>query len=111
MFIFFNDTATTEIYTLSLHDALPISGRIEEMIADVVRELQASHEVEAVGIGAAGFVDADRSTVVFAPNLAWRDEPLRVNVEKRCGLPVVVENDANAASWRSEERRVGKEGR
>src|SRR3712207_8806347 len=25
-FIFFNDTATTEIYTLSLHDALPISG-------------------------------------------------------------------------------------
>src|SRR3712207_8666596 len=26
LFIFFNDTATTEIYTLSLHDALPISG-------------------------------------------------------------------------------------
>ena len=25
MFFFFNDTATTEIYTLSLHDALPIS--------------------------------------------------------------------------------------
>src|SRR6267378_3759291 len=27
-FFFFNDTATTEIYTLSLHDALPISGRL-----------------------------------------------------------------------------------
>src|SRR5215467_15710496 len=27
-FFFFNDTATTEIYTLSLHDALPISGPI-----------------------------------------------------------------------------------
>src|SRR2546430_5545834 len=27
MFFFFNDTATTEIYTLSLHDALPISYR------------------------------------------------------------------------------------
>src|SRR2546422_5888723 len=27
MFFFFNDTATTEIYTLSLHDALPISRR------------------------------------------------------------------------------------
>src|SRR5476649_3103535 len=26
VFFFFNDTATTEIYTLSLHDALPISG-------------------------------------------------------------------------------------
>src|SRR3712207_7309129 len=29
IFFFFNDTATTEIYTLSLHDALPISARAE----------------------------------------------------------------------------------
>ena len=29
MFFFFNDTATTEIYTLSLHDALPISDRFD----------------------------------------------------------------------------------
>src|SRR2546422_5748378 len=29
-FFFFNDTATTEIYTLSLHDALPISGDDDE---------------------------------------------------------------------------------
>src|SRR2546430_8985263 len=28
-FFFFNDTATTEIYTLSLHDALPISSRVK----------------------------------------------------------------------------------
>src|SRR2546427_9876730 len=28
-FFFFNDTATTEIYTLSLHDALPISARLQ----------------------------------------------------------------------------------
>src|SRR3712207_7726296 len=31
-FFFFNDTATTEIYTLSLHDALPISGTPEAML-------------------------------------------------------------------------------
>src|SRR2546421_12925815 len=30
LFFFFNDTATTEIYTLSLHDALPISARAAE---------------------------------------------------------------------------------
>src|SRR2546430_10325896 len=30
LFFFFNDTATTEIYTLSLHDALPISSRSEQ---------------------------------------------------------------------------------
>src|SRR3712207_8198013 len=31
MFFFFNDTATTEIYTLSLHDALPISDAVEKL--------------------------------------------------------------------------------
>src|SRR5690242_21387274 len=30
LFFFFNDTATTEIYTLSLHDALPILGRLDQ---------------------------------------------------------------------------------
>src|SRR3712207_7637665 len=33
LFIFFNDTATTEIYTLSLHDALPICETMEQMSA------------------------------------------------------------------------------
>jgi glucokinase len=55
--------------------------------------------VEAAGLRAAGLVDAARSTVLFAPNLAWRNEPLRAAVEQRTGLPVVVENDANAAAW------------
>src|SRR5256885_12980360 len=32
VFFFFNDTATTEIYTLSLHDALPIFGQREEIL-------------------------------------------------------------------------------
>src|SRR2546427_2225813 len=36
-FFFFNDTATTEIYTLSLHDALPISGRPPSPCARVAR--------------------------------------------------------------------------
>src|SRR3712207_8283908 len=35
MFFFFNDTATTEIYTLSLHDALPICGRRQEALQRV----------------------------------------------------------------------------
>src|SRR2546421_12651865 len=33
-FFFFNDTATTEIYTLSLHDALPILDRVERSPTD-----------------------------------------------------------------------------
>jgi glucokinase len=68
-------------------------------IVGLVRDLSARHEVAAVGIGAAGFVGADRSTVMFAPNLAWRDEPLGAAVEAEVSVPVVVENDVNAAAW------------
>ena len=37
--------------------------------------------------------------MLFAPNLAWRDEPLRESLEDKVGLPVFVENDANASLW------------
>ena len=74
-------------------------GEVEDVIADLVAELSAGADVEAVGIGAAAFVDAERSRVLTAPNLPWRDEPLRDAVQARTGLPVVVENDANAAAW------------
>jgi glucokinase len=74
-------------------------GATEDAIADLIAELRTGFEVEAVGLGAAGFVDADRARVVFAPNLAWRDEPLREAIERRTGLTAVVENDANAAAW------------
>ncbi len=72
---------------------------IETSIEDLVGELRGAHDIDAVGVGAAGFVDVGRSTVLFAPNLAWRDEHLKRDLEARLGLPVVVENDANAAAW------------
>lgn len=72
---------------------------IADAIAACVKELSSDRPVEAVGIGAAGLVDSARSVVLFAANLSWRDAPLRASVEQRTGLPVVVENDANAAAW------------
>src|SRR3712207_7237230 len=46
---FFNDTATTEIYTLSLHDALPIYARLErycpQRMADVTQEERTGHRL------------------------------------------------------------------
>lgn len=72
---------------------------IVDNIVSVVQELRQNRAVDAVGIGSAGFVDAARSTVLFAPNLAWRDVPVRDLVMEATGLPVVVENDANAAAW------------
>jgi glucokinase len=78
---------------------------IAEVIADLVASLRSRHDVEAVGIGAAGFIDLDRANVMFAPNLVWRNEPLKLRVTKLIDLPIVVENDANCHVWA--EHRFG----
>lgn len=72
---------------------------VEDTIVELVLDLSDRHDVHAVGIGAAGWVDADRSKVLFAPHLAWRDEPLRDAIASRLVVPVMVDNDANTAAW------------
>src|SRR2546427_3657720 len=49
-FFFFNDTATTEIYTLSLHDALPIYPRLDRLFELVRPKTKVPAVVEFVGI-------------------------------------------------------------
>jgi glucokinase len=71
---------------------------VEDTIVDLVAGFAARHDVAAVGIGAAGFVDVTRTIVMFSPHLDWRREPLRARVAERVRLPVVVDNDANAAA-------------
>jgi glucokinase len=75
------------------------AGKMLRQIMDVVGELADVHEVDAIGIGAAGWIDAKRSTVLFSPNLAWRNEPLREEIARYVQVPIVVENDANVAAW------------
>ena len=65
---FFNDTATTEIYTLSLHDALPISvyeGKIGSLrrFKDDAKEVQQGYEC---GIGIENFNDMKLGDVLEA---------------------------------------------
>lgn len=78
---------------------------VAETILRTVVELRASADqdglgsVQAVGVGAAGWISADRSRVLFSPHLAWRDTPLRDDLAARLDLPVWVDNDANAAAW------------
>lgn len=67
--------------------------------ASLTRELSLEHKIDAVGVACAAFIDRAGSTVYFSPNLAWRDEPLQERLEAALGLPVTIENDANAAAW------------
>ena len=72
---------------------------IEDAVVAMIDRLGTDADPVGAGVAAAGFVDAARSTVYYAPNIAWREEPLREKIEARVSMPVVVENDANAAGW------------
>lgn len=58
----------------------------------------AAHVV-AIGIGAAGFINFERGSVVFSPNLVYDDPHIEQAVTARFGLTCAVDNDANAAVW------------
>ena len=70
-----------------------------EVVHDLLRRLDPATAIVGVGVGVAGFVDGGSGEVVYAPHLAWRNEPLAQVLQARLGLPVVVDNDANAAAW------------
>ncbi len=73
---------------------------LTKTIAEVALELMQEHSITAVGVSAAGFVSSDRKTMLATPNIAdWNGVQLEVELTKLIGLPVVIENDANAAAW------------
>jgi glucokinase len=72
---------------------------IVDAVVGMVGRLSAGAEVAAVGVAAAGFIDAAQSTVYYAPNISWRNEPFRARLIERLDLDVTIDNDANAAGW------------
>src|SRR3712207_7281844 len=88
MYFFFNDTATTEIYTLSLHDALPISARIQALW----RVFRAALLLAAITIiGTLGYVllmgwsllDALYMTVITVGTIGYRSEEHTSELQSR----------------------------
>ena len=82
---------------------------LTQTIADVAKELLEQHSVASVGVSAAGFVSSDRKTMLATPNIAdWNGVDLDNQLTKLIGLPVVIENDANAAAWGEAKFGAGK---
>ncbi len=92
-----------ELGTILAEDRSPTpAGSPDDIVDAVVRMVEGLTEgrvVSGVGVAAAGFIDAAQSTVYYAPNINWRNEPFREKLEARIPLPIIVENDANAAGW------------
>ena len=72
---------------------------ILDALEEIFQELGGADSLPAVGVAVAAFLNQSRDTIYFSPNIAWRDFPLKQRVSERLGVPVVLENDANAAGW------------
>ena len=72
---------------------------ILEAVVEICDELGGQNTVASVGVAVAAFLNSSRDTLYFSPNIAWRDFPLAKVLSDRLGVPVVLENDANAAGW------------
>lgn len=81
-------------------------GAVDAMTSVVDGLRDTVGDVDGVGVAAAGWVDRDRTTMLHSPHLpAFTGVPLATLLADRVGLPVVLENDANAATWA--EHRFG----
>lgn len=73
---------------------------ITEIVVAMIERLTEGHDVRSVGVAAAGFIDAQQSTVYYAPNINWRNEPFKAHLAARLPeLDITIDNDANAAGW------------
>ncbi|WP_299057748.1 ROK family protein [uncultured Nocardioides sp.] len=91
--------AVARVVRRSTPGRLASVGATEDAVVSAVVEAAGGAPIDAVGVSAAGFVDAAGERVAFAPHLPWRGEAVRARLEDRCGAPVVLDNDANAAAW------------
>jgi glucokinase len=86
-------------------DALgAIAALADELLGEADR--RGLHAV-AAGVAVAALLDADRTQVVHAPILGWRDRPLLADLSDRLPVPVCIENDANAAAWGEHRHGAG----
>lgn len=73
--------------------------RIARCVNDAVDECDINFkQVRAIGVGAPGVIDEQSGRVLFAPNLNWKDVPLKKALEKHLDVPVAIENDCNLAA-------------
>lgn len=84
--------------------------RLVATIANAITEVKDGYEVDGACLAVPGFVLTAENKVVFSPNL-HEIEDIRLDEEmgQRTGLPVTVENDANAAAWGEFRYGAGKD--
>jgi glucokinase-like ROK family protein len=77
-----------------------IIPRMIEMVRGAVGRAQGEgRSILGIGVGLPGLVDTATGKLLFAPNLGWRDLPMRKILAEHFGFPIYVENEANIAAF------------
>jgi len=90
----------------TMESPTPVTGGYHEVLAafyQMAEQLcRKSHyewaNIVGVGVGIPGFLDLQQGIVVEAVNLGWHDVPLKEELQRLWTVPVMVDNDANAAA-------------
>ena len=89
-----------EILAEARHPTPHSPEKLVEVIVRAIGEVRDGNEVDGVCLAVPGFVLAPEDRVVFSPNLrAIEGIPLKEKIGPEIGLPLIIENDANAAAW------------
>jgi glucokinase len=74
--------------------------RIIETIEEALETAHVDHsKLRGIGVGCPGVLDLDRGVVLQAPNLGWRNVPLKKELERAFGCPAVIANDVDAGTY------------
>ncbi len=83
--------------------------RVISRLFDAIKDIAASYDIKAIGIGCPGPLDSKKGIVLSPPNLpGWRNVRIKEMVGKRFRVPAAVENDANCAGLGESVAGAGK---
>lgn len=104
-----NIISKTEVSTLAREGPEAVIHRMAGLVSEFEGEAECKGEkVIGLGIGIPGMPDQETGEVIFAPNLGWRNVPLVKLLRKTVTVPVILENDANAATLGEQWRGAGR---
>ncbi|MDD3204748.1 MAG: ROK family protein [Lachnospiraceae bacterium] len=97
-----------EKYEIIIQDSIPtkVERPYQEIIKDMAELVQSlvrnakirEDDIEGIGIGSPGTVDAETGVVVYSNNFDWENIPLVKELHKYINFPIAVSNDANCAA-------------
>lgn len=80
---------------------------VKERIAQIVQENN-DRALKGIGVSIPGFTDSERTKLIYAPNLNWRNLDLAQELKTTEDVPVIVENDSTASAMFEAQRRLKK---